>query len=188
MILRKVLQLHEPSGPAAGSRRSVKLKHPPNPPISTDGVFHSLILPNGSLGQLLPQKQNFPYKPRLILRSYAGINEALHRLLIQFRNRRPMRGKPIADLRCRIRIHNIRQPRQLRSQLPPGDRINLQRRGHKPRIHPDTPVVDRLIQLVFLPHGFRHGIARKPLLNPLLRFHVAPVVFHELPPPFRIRG
>ena len=44
VILRQILQLHEPSGKAAGTVGTVELEHPSAPVIPAGGILHGLIL------------------------------------------------------------------------------------------------------------------------------------------------
>ena len=57
MVLRKILQLHEPSRKTASAVCSIELEHAPAPAVSACGILHRLILLDGRLGKLLPKFQ-----------------------------------------------------------------------------------------------------------------------------------
>ena len=99
-----------------------------------------------------------------------------------------MGTEPFADLGGGVRILNLRKPGQLCGQVQSGAFIQCQRAFHERCVHPDAPVVDPLIHLVFLPYFIRHRVVGQPLLNAHFRFHIADVVGHELFPLLRIRG
>ena len=58
MVLGQVLHLDNASGPTTGPVSTVELKHSTSTTIGADRLFHRLILLDGRLGQLLPEKEN----------------------------------------------------------------------------------------------------------------------------------
>ena len=71
MILRKVLQLYQATGPSVGTVCTVELEHAVGTFIHADGVLHCLILLHGRFCELLAEDE------RILNRMFIGCFDKL---------------------------------------------------------------------------------------------------------------
>ncbi len=93
MVLRKILQLNQPSCPAATSIRTVKLEHAVATAIGADGILHRLVFPNAALGELQPELQYLCQGFEELSDEIDALREEKQDLLVEEANRAGMKQR-----------------------------------------------------------------------------------------------
>ena len=170
MILRQVLQLNEPSGPATGTVGSVKLKHSTGAAISADSVYHGLILFDAGFGKLLPEHKNALQFRRRCL------NKLCHGLFAEAVGLQSVIRKPLLHLLHAVGIIKLGQFTHGIRQLCAGAGIHINSLSDKRQVNRHTAIIDFLIDVVFLPDRIRHREFLQALLNGHLSLDVTDVI------------
>ena len=181
MVLRKVLQLYQATGPSAGTVRSVELEHTVGTSVSADSVLHCLIFLHTAFGKLLTEDKSILY--RLFIRCF---DKLLHGFLVQGFRFHSVIGEPFLHLLHAVRIIKIGDSLHSDGQFFAGAFIKGDGVFHHGHIEGNAPVVDFLIEMIFIPYLFRDGVFCKAFLYRHFHFHVPAVVFLEADPFFAV--
>ena len=148
-------------------------------PIGADRRFHSLILFDGALRQLLPEHEHRPQWFR------GGLEQFAYLLFIERFCFQSVIGKPVLHLLHGVRVFQHGQLLQLGGQLLAGLRIDGDGIAHQRHVNSDAPVVNLLVEVILLPHLVRHRKVAQTFLYSQLSFYIAQVVGFEGRPFFR---
>ena len=173
MVLRQVLQLNQPSSPAASSIRAVELIKPVAAAIETYTVLHGFIFSDRAFCQLQAELQ---YLSQILRRC---LNQCLHILFPEAFCFQSVLGEIILHLHDGVRIRQASDLLQAGGQAAFGYLVNPERLRYHFLIYHDSSVVDLLIQMVFFPERIRNRILAEPFLNLQFHLNVAGVVFLE---------
>ena len=172
LVLGQILKLNIPASPASSSS-AVELKASAYTPIGADRRFHSLILFDGALRQLLPENKHRP-------QWFRGGLEQLRDLLFTERFCfQSVIGKPVLHLLHGVRVIQHGELFQLGSQFLARAFVDGNGAAHQSHVHGEAPVVDLLVEVILIPYRIWHRILPQPLLNAHFSFHVAQVVGFE---------
>ena len=72
MVLREVVSLDDPAGPASGPVGSIELQDPSQPAVATDGLHHCLVFLRRGFSEGLPELQDAPGLQRDVLLQRCG--------------------------------------------------------------------------------------------------------------------
>lgn len=145
VVLRQVLQLNQSARPAAASVRTIKLKHPSCPAIRAYGVLHGLVLLHGGLGKLPAQLQHLGKLRR------CGFQKFLHSFLIQAVHLKTVLCEPLLHLLDGVRVFQGGKLPHLCGKFLPGTLIDGDGLFYQHHVKLYAPVVDLLVEMVFLP-------------------------------------
>ena len=145
VILREVLQLDQPARPAAAAVGTIKLEHPSRPAVCTDGVLHCLVLLYRGLSKLPAQFQHLGKFRR------RGFQQFLHGFLVQGVHLKAMLCKPFLHLLDGVRVFQGGELPHLCREFFPGTIINGDGLFYQRHVKLYAPVVDFLVEMVFLP-------------------------------------
>ena len=173
------MHLYDAACPPSGAVGSVKLEHAPGAAIGANSGLHRPVLLHRGLGELLSQRQ---YLPHLRRRSFQQLGDGLFAERIRFH---AACCKPQLHLLHRIGVIQGGKLLHGRRQLGAGTGVHLNGLPHQLHVQHDAPVVDLLVDAVFVPHTVQHGILRQSHLDGRLGLHVADVVLFERQPPVR---
>ena len=165
--------MDQPARPAAAAVSSVKLEHPSCPAIRAYSVLHGLVLLHRGLGKLPAQLQ---YLGEFRRRSF---QKFLHGLLVQGVHLKAMLCKPLLHLLDGVRVFQGGKLLHLCGEFLPGTLINGDGLFHQHHVKLYAPVVDLLVEIVFLPQEIRHGELRQLLLDRHFGFHIPLVIRDE---------
>lgn len=174
MILGQILHLNDTPGPPTSSIGPVELEHPTSTTVGAHGLFHGLIFLNRGFRQLLPEQKNFPLVRRC---GFYGLGHSLFSKGIQFQ---PILRKPLLHLLDRIGIFQFGQPFHASKEFLTGTGIHFNGLMDQIHIQRDTPVIDLLINVIFLPDRLRDRELGKFGLNGHFHFHIAHVVITDI--------
>ena len=173
MVLGQVLHLDNASGPATGPVGTVELKHPTSTAIGADGLFHRLILLDGRLGQLLPEKED------LLELCRSGLEHFSDFFLAEGIDLQPVVRKPLLHLLHGVGIVQSGQLLHGSSELRTRAGVHSDGLMHQLHIEGDTSVVNFLIDVILLPDHFRHRKLGELFLNGHFDLDITDVVPFE---------
>ena len=176
-ILIQILQLDQPPGEPAGAVRPIKNEHPMRTAVCADCVLHRRVFLHAALGELLPEGENLPERPR------RGLKQFRHCLFPQGVRFQPVVCQPLFHLLYGIRVFQFRQFPHSGGQPFTGTGIHGDGLPDQFHIHADSPVIDLLVEMVFFPDGIRYRKIGEPFLYLHFRLHIPEVICLE-PFPF----
>ena len=165
--------MDQPARPAAAAVGSVKLEHPPCPAIRAYGVLHGLVLLYRGFGKLPAQ---FQYLGKLRRRSF---QKFLHGLLVQGVHLKAVLCEPLLHLLDGVRVFQSGKLPHLCGEILPGALIDGDGLFHQHHVKLYAPVVDLLVEMVFLPQEIRHRELRQLLLDRHFSFHIPLVICNK---------
>ena len=178
----EILQLHISPRKPSRAIRAVELKASAYTPVGTHRVFHSLILLNRALRQLLSQHK---HRFQRLRGSFEQLGYLLFAQRVGFQ---PVFRQPVFHLLHGVRVVQHGELLQLSDQFLAGAFVNGDGVAHQGHVHSDSTVVDLLIEMVLIPDFIWYRISFQPLLNAHFGFHVAQIVGFEAIPFFRRIG
>ena len=176
MILRQVLQLNEPPGPATGTIGSIKLEHATGATVCADCVYHGLILFDAGLGKLLAEHK---YTLQLRRRGFDKLRYDLFTEAVCFQT---VVGKPLFHLLHAVGIIKLRQLTHGICQFCAGAGIHINSLPDQRKVDSHAAIIDFLIDVVFIPDGVWHRELLQALLYGHLCLNVTDVVSLESGP------
>ena len=169
--------MHDPPGKPARSVGTIELEHSAAAVIKAHGVLHRLILLHRALCQHLPKTQNASNVVRKIL-----LQKSSHFFLPKRLDHHTLTSEPFFHLGDRVRVLKTGQPLELLLQIRLCQCIDLDGIFHDSSITEDASVIDRLINVVFIPYRVRNRIVPEAVLDLHLDLDIALVVFLEKSP------
>ena len=176
MVLGQILQLDVPAGKSPGPVGPIELEHASGPTILAGSHFHGLVFFDRGFGQLLPEQQ---YTAQ---RFFCRLQQFLHLLLSQRIGLHPMLFQPADHLDNGVRILQARLSLQYSHQAVPAAGIDDDGIFSQRPVNGDAPIVDFLVEMIFIPYRFRDRILLQPLLDDHFHFHIPFVVGLEQRP------
>ena len=176
MILRKVLQLDVPAGKTPGPVGPIELEHPSGPAVLAGCHLHGLVFFYRRFGQLLPEQQ---YTAK---RFFRRLQQFLYLLLPQGIGLHPVPCQPAQHLDDGIRVLQARLVLQCIHQSVPAAGIDGDGIFSQCQVNGNAPVVDILVEMIFIPYRFRDRILLQPPLDGHFHFHIPFVIGLEQHP------
>lgn len=176
MVLRQILKLDEPSGPAACAIRAVEHEHAASTAIGTYGALHGLVFLHAGFRKLLPELQHFSEF------RWRGFEQGCHCFFAEAVDLHAVVGEPLLHLLDAVRILQIRNRLHLLCQLAVGAGVHVDGLLHEIHVDAHASVVDLLVDVVLVPHEVRHREVPQFPLDHHLDLDVALVVLFECRP------
>lgn len=152
VVLGEILQLYQASGPSSGPVRTIELEHPPGPAVMADRILHGLVFFYGRLGEPEAEAECVP-DTAVCLGDQTGDIFFPEGFRLHTIN-----GQPLFHLYHAVGVVQSGELFHGSSQGGPGSGIEGDRIFRHVHIQGDAPVVDLLVEMVFIPYLVRHRV------------------------------